>query len=268
MGRYEINKPLMEILDGKHRRVFFAAVKLANIPGAIKQVSEVLANYKANILSGLHYAPPESKEGIWFFAVDLTNTDVNPTELFNKISSLNVVLSLEYGVKRMGNILFPPFHISLNVLGKGVIIERRKLLAEVYKVIAEEFGSGAEALFYHIGFRAGYKVVDYWKRASGLNGEELITLALEVVKALNWISDYKMIEVDLGKGREAFRVWDQMDCKPFEGKKEKPTSHYFRGITSGYISRVMDKHIVLKEKKCIAVGDPYCEFEAEEAKEK
>ncbi len=257
---YRINQPLMEILSEEPRKVVFVALRLLNIPSTLRQVVEVLSRNNVNILGGLHYGPAGSKESIWIFAADFTEAVVNPDRVFDEIRKLKVVLSVEYGAKQIGRIVFPPFHISLNILDRGIIIQRKSWLREINRVIIEELGAGAEALVYHVGFRAGYRVVDYWQKASGLSGSDLIILAFEAVKVFNWISDYKIIRLDIDKYDMVFRVWDLMDCAPFRGQLNRPASHYFRGIMSGYISKVFGREIVLEEKKCIAVGDLYCEF--------
>jgi len=250
----------MEILEREDRNIVFIALKLVNIPGVLKRVSDILAGYNVNILSGVIYGPSGSKESTWIFSADFTEAKASPEEVLSRIGELDVVLSHEHGVKRMGRVLFPPFFVELCVLDRGVIIQRRRWLREVNRVIVEELGSGAEALFFHIGFRVGYRIVDYWSRASGLKGKDLLILAFEVVKGFNWISNYEMEKLDLAKPDIVFRVWDLMDCTPFRGREKKTTSQYFRGIVSGFISRLVGKRIVLTETKCIAKGDPYCEF--------
>jgi len=257
---YRVEVPIMEILEKEDTDILFIALRLVNVPGVMKQVASILAEYNVNILSGIIYGPSDSPESLWIFSADFTNSKASPEVILDKIRKLDVVLSCEYGVKKMGKMLFPPYFIELNILGMGAIIERRRWLQEVNKVILEEFGSGAEALFFHVGFRAGYRIVEYWTEASGLKGKNLIVLALEVMKGLNWISDYSVERIDLIKPDILFRVWNLMDCSPFKGKEKRATSQYFRGILSGFISRIIGKHVVLKETKCIAKGDPYCEF--------
>lgn len=255
---YRISYPVMEILE-KDRNILFTALKLVNVPGVLSRVAGVLGKYNVNILSGVLYGPSDSKVAIWIFSADFTNSKAPPKVVLKEIEKLDIVLSCEYGTRRIGRMLFPPFFVELNLLDRGVIIQRKVWLHEVNRIILEEFGSGAEALFFHIGFRAGYRIVDYWSKASGLKGEDLVTLVLEVVKGLNWISDYE-VELNLKKTKGVLRVWDLMDCLPFRDRENKPTSHYFRGIISGYISRVLGRRIVVLETKCIAKGDPYCEF--------
>ncbi len=87
-----------------------------------------------------------------------------------------------------------------------------------------------------------------------------MVLALEAAKLFNWIDDYKILKLDLKKPNITFRVWNLMDCSPFKEKMRETTSHYFRGMISGFVSKIAGKDLVFVETKCIAKGDPYCEF--------
>ncbi len=258
MVEYVVSQPLIEI--GDKRPIYFIAVRLVNVPGALSRVAGVLARYGVNILSGVHYAPPEAKEGVWVFAADFTKASRPVEDVVKELEKVDGIKAVEWGVKRFGRILLPPFTVKYSVLGKGAVLERREWLGEVNKVIVKELGPGAEALMFHVGFRAGYSTVDYWKEISGLKGEALLRLYLEVVKALNWISEYEILVCDLTRPRVMFRVWDLRDCSVLKGRVDRPTSNYFRGVFSGVLSRLTGKMVILREVRCVAMGDPYCEF--------
>jgi predicted hydrocarbon binding protein len=49
----------------------------------------------------------------------------------------------------------------------------------------------------------------------------------------------------------------------FKGSSE-PQSHYIRGVLDGFFSSLFKVEMEAKETKCIAKGDPYCEFEIKE----
>ena len=260
MRKYRINQPIMEIAEDEQRHILFAALVLLNVPGVLRQIADVFAKHNVNILSGIHYGPLDSRENTWIFSADFTNADASPEKVFKEIENLDVVLSVEYGVRRFGKLLLSPFWIELNVLDKEVIIQKKSWLREVNRVIVEEYGSGAEALVFHVGFKVGYRIVDHWMKASGLTGKHLIILAFEAAKLFNWISEYEILELDLNKPDIIFRVWNLMDCSPFREGLSKATSHYFRGMISGIVSRIVQKQIVFVETKCLAKGDPHCEF--------
>ena len=252
----------MEKVEKGKKNILFVALTLLNKPGVLEKVAEIFAKHGVNILSGIHYGPSEKKESIWFFSADFTGSDTSPKKIFKELEQFEPVLSIEYGVKEYGNILLPPFSIELNVLGTGIIVQEKTWLKEVNKAIVEELGTGGEALVFHMGFKAGYRIVDYWTKTTGLSGETLIPLILEVMKIFNWIGDYKIVKLDVKKNDLVFRVWNLMDCETFEKRMSKPTSHYFRGVISGFMSKIFKKRIIFVETKCVAEGDSYCEFRA------
>jgi len=49
------------------------------------------------------------------------------------------------------------------------------------------------------------------------------------------------------------------NCESFGMRSEKPSCFFTTGFLNGFFSTVKNKHV--KETKCIAIGDPYCEWE-------
>ena len=43
-----------------------------------------------------------------------------------------------------------------------------------------------------------------------------------------------------------------------------PLSHFVRGHLSGFLSGLLNAKVRAVERRCIAAGDPYCEFYLEE----
>ena len=53
--------------------------------------------------------------------------------------------------------------------------------------------------------------------------------------------------------RFVIRLHGNFECTPFIGTRDRPVSHLIRGALAGREFRV-------REVKCIAKGDEYCEF--------
>ena len=49
------------------------------------------------------------------------------------------------------------------------------------------------------------------------------------------------------------RLHGNFECTPFIGTRDRPVSHLIRGALAG-------KEFRVREVKCIAKGDEYCEF--------
>ena len=41
---------------------------------------------------------------------------------------------------------------------------------------------------------------------------------------------------------------------------KEPSSHMFRGMLAGVIEEIANRQVISLEEKCIAKGDPYCQF--------
>jgi hypothetical protein len=49
------------------------------------------------------------------------------------------------------------------------------------------------------------------------------------------------------------------NCESFMVKAEEPSCHFTTGFLNGFFFAVKNQHV--KETKCIAMGDPHCEWE-------
>lgn len=259
MSSYRITYPFIA-RKVKGRKIAYIALKLVNKPGALMKVSQLLAKYNVNILSGIIEAPAEEKEAYWISQIDLTEADVPPEKIFEELKELDVVLGIEHGAKEIGEILLPPFKASITTLGGEAIVERDAWLYELYKALDQYFGVAGLAFMYHLGYRAGYIIGEKWSANAGVTGRNLLILGFEIFKALNWIKDYELVEFDIEEKRIRFRLYDSFECRPFKGMSKTPRSHYLRGILAGFISYVIGERISLIETRCLSKGDEYCEF--------
>ncbi|RLE93657.1 MAG: hypothetical protein DRN04_06430 [Thermoprotei archaeon] len=244
----------------KGRKITFIAVKLANKPGALSKIVQILAKYKINILSGVIEAPLEKEYAYWISQLDITEVKENFEKIVEEMSSLDVVYGIEHGIKEIGKILVPSFNVSISTLGGEAILERDEWLSELYKALDQYFGVAGQAFMYQLGFRAGYHMGEKWEKFARVSGIDLFILGLEVFKVLNWVKNYEILEFDEKKKRIRFRLYDSFECRPFRGKGEGPRSHYLRGILAGFLSHILSERISLTEVKCLCKGDEYCEF--------
>jgi len=89
-------------------------------------------------------------------------------------------------------------------------------------------------------------------------GEHLMEAGLkedEAVKhILHLLEHCKVGKVSMG---ETIRI--VQNCESFMIKAEEPSCHFTTGFLNGFFSAVKNQHV--KETKCLAMGDPYCEWE-------
>jgi predicted hydrocarbon binding protein/KaiC/GvpD/RAD55 family RecA-like ATPase len=89
-------------------------------------------------------------------------------------------------------------------------------------------------------------------------GERLMDSGLRADEAVRRVVDLmehcKVGKITLG---ETMRMRE--NCERFGIKTEQPSCFFTTGFLNGFFSAVKNQHV--KEIKCIAVGDPYCEWE-------
>ena len=100
-------------------------------------------------------------------------------------------------------------------------------------------------------------------RSGKLVGERLLEAGLSedeaVKRVLNFLNQCKVGKVSVG---EAIRIVENCEAgqiKIFTTKIKGPSCFFTTGFLNGFFSAVKNQHV--KEVKCIAMGDPYCEWE-------
>ena len=94
-------------------------------------------------------------------------------------------------------------------------------------------------------------------------GERLLEDGLSedeaVKRILNFINQCKVGKVAV---EETIRIVENCEnsmTKQFITKIKVPSCYFTTGFLNGFFSAVKNQHV--KETKCIAMGDPYCEWE-------
>jgi predicted hydrocarbon binding protein/KaiC/GvpD/RAD55 family RecA-like ATPase len=95
-------------------------------------------------------------------------------------------------------------------------------------------------------------------RAGKILGERLLGSGLgeqnAVKRVINLMEHCKVGKITLG---ETVRIKE--NCERFGMKTEQPSCYFTTGFLNGFFSAIKNQHV--KETRCIAMGDPYCEWE-------
>jgi predicted hydrocarbon binding protein/KaiC/GvpD/RAD55 family RecA-like ATPase len=94
-------------------------------------------------------------------------------------------------------------------------------------------------------------------------GERLLEAGLSEDKAVKRVLDF-LNQCKVGKVTvdETIRIVENCESsqtKLFTTKEKAPSCYFTTGFLNGFFSAVKNQHV--KETKCIAMGDPYCEWE-------
>jgi len=230
-------------------------------PGILAKIFEVLTSREISVIHAKISRPSPGKSIKFLVFVDLTGKIDQLDKIINEAKQLDFVEYVAYeepvfkGFAAFSR-LFP-----LTMFGERSIVLRRFFYEAMIKHLRRKLGTGLEAILYHIGFEAGKRVYDAHVRMAGENAFRLIKSG-EVMFTQMGFGRIKATDVYLGEARMRVIVYDSFECELFRGEG-KPMSNLIRGIIAGWVSRLFKREVSVKEVKCIAKGDPYCEFVVE-----
>jgi predicted hydrocarbon binding protein len=100
-------------------------------------------------------------------------------------------------------------------------------------------------------------------RSGKLVGERLLEAGLNeadaVKRVLDFLNQCKVGKASVGETIRIVENCESSQTKLFTTKEKTPSCYFTTGFLNGLFSAVKNKHV--KEMKCIAMEDPYCEWE-------
>ncbi|MBX5321644.1 MAG: hypothetical protein QHH12_03135 [Candidatus Bathyarchaeota archaeon] len=244
------------------QKIYGLAIESKIEKGNLRKLTE-LADSLGITIQYIQFSMEESRKptvnAIAF--LDFTNSKASPEEALEiLLNSYNFIKSAKI-IKPCGNsVIFDNYFFPLTVANERAVIFRKSVYEALFTGVREKFGSAGEAMLYYQGFSIGFEIYEqYVKIAKSERIEDLIEVAKAINMTLGWgIADD--VNIDVKKGHAKLRIYQSFECEL--GKdEEKPYSQFYRGAIAGIFTRFFGKDVKVEETKCIAKGDPYCEFE-------
>lgn len=153
--------------------------------------------------------------------------------------------------------------------GERAIIMRSSGYKGLIKGIRERFGSAGEAFLFYNGVEIG---TEYAKSHRYLGQKIGITDPVRIfdditVSMFNCVG-YGFAQIFKLTANPPYmlgRVYHSFECELGSGATQ-PYSRFLRGMIVGVLTTLFDTKMAVEETKCMAMGDPYCEFEAKPEK--
>ena len=141
------------------------------------------------------------------------------------------------------------------------------LLPQIQLLNAHMLQLGLEEQLYVYGQQIGAEIARLAAEKMGIEEmtlDEVIEWTPFIIKHLTMgIARAEVVEVNREKGSFRSRVYNSPYAKLPDGtiiKRNKPACYLLAGISAGGATRLLKKPYKIVEVKCIAMGDPYCEF--------
>ena len=239
--------------------------KYLHVPGVLKEILEILSKRNISIVHFKMPRPYENQPIEFLIFVDLTNInkdtintiikELKEMEYAEQVECIEPVID---GLSAY-NKLFP-----LTMFNKRVVIFRKPVYEALLKKLPQKWGWGVRAFLYYLGKEVGTNVYKDLKNIirqihPTKEDKSLLIKISEVLFTQVGFGMIEIINIDYKNHKATVRVYHSFECELFQ-KEDKPASHLIRGIIAGWLSAFFNKNVDCEETKCIAKGDPYCEF--------
>ncbi len=232
-------------------------LRLRNGPGALAGALAKVAEKGLDLVSVAGNIRPDAGRAVVVLTAVPRKGPVPPAELEKLVDSSPLVLGSRAKTIEGGMFVEETFPVTMGT-GDRVMIMRSEQFAGMLSTVREAYGSGGDAIVYGQGLAAGRGDAEALVRILGKDTAvahmgELTSL----YTALGW-GRTTVQEPELGPLKARLRVEENMEC---EGKRtRKPYSEFLKGHITGVAEVLLGIKARCAEEKCIARGDPCCEF--------
>ncbi len=242
-------------------------MEVENRPGILAGIARVLAERGVNIWVinfSSRVALGEVSSG--FIVADFTGREDVEDEVLEELKGLEGVRRAVLVEPQLPGILADTYHFPLvDDRGERHILVNPEGIRGIVVGLAEEFGDAAKAFLYHQGYRIGRSLAQSIRE----KGVEDLRQVLQYMLLYNAASGRYRGEItvynyrDMPGDRIVVRMHDSWECDTARMHGlPGPASHLERGVLAGLLEELTGRKVVVREKKCVARGDPYCELEA------
>jgi len=263
---------LSRVVHDPNRRIFFVSLSIANKPGALAFVLSLLLRYNINIVGILGEALSEKEVGELSMFIEVPEKEVDALDLERKLrdeinkEKMGFVKELRV-FEHLKGFDADVYHFPLTIGSERAIIIPLNIPITIMKNLGTSIDpTTVQTIFWYAGHEVGSSIKTVYEKTFAAKDVDSILALFETQLALLGWSLVEIVKLDEEKRSITLRLFDNWECGMFKGSS-KPQSHLFRGLLEGFFSSLFGVEMEAKETKCIAKGDPYCEFEIKEKKE-
>ncbi|MEM5834796.1 MAG: 4-vinyl reductase [Candidatus Aenigmatarchaeota archaeon] len=159
-------------------------------------------------------------------------------------------------------ISYKPEKGELTLNKQRLVFMSARMLPSIHLAILKTIGEIANTEIYKSCEKSAKNYYKSWKKflPKDLTKKEVIEDFLKYLEYWGFGNvDIVTLEVE-EEIKSLIRIYDCSFFQYYE-KSNKPVCYITAGIIAGLFSAVLDKKVSVKERKCKAIGDNFCEFE-------
>ena len=248
------------------RRVFGFFVKARNVPGVLAGIAGAFAELRVNILSiYFNPVPSEGEVGTGFIVGDFTGLSLDPEVLRSRLEKVRGVVEVRVVQPQHRGVLLDPYHFPIVGLGgeRYILTGETGMKGNVEELRRRLGPSASSSFLYYQGVARGKYVYELLRSLGAESPAEYLNLLLLHAHQRGRYRG-RIVEYSYRGGsrdRIVVRVEDNWECMTAKQLGIRgPSSHLERGVIAGVLHEATGRTVRVVETKCIARGDPYCEF--------
>jgi predicted hydrocarbon binding protein len=252
------DKDVMVFHYDPKKKTYLVSLHLENEPGALGNLTNLLAVRGMNILEGFFGGMSYEPKATVSFFVETANPRMDESWLKDFIESSVYASDVEVrsGVDGFvsDSVNFP---LTWNTGDRAVLILMASLRSMFDAVLAANPEDGRR-LIYEEGFslgRAAYEMLFSTYRPKSRAG---LAEVLKTYTATGW-GRLELSGLDPGHKRAKLKLEEGFECAGLS--TGKPESNFIRGHLAGMLSTYFGSDVKAVETRCTSKGDPHCEFE-------
>ncbi len=240
------------------RKIFLVSLHLENKPGALGNLTNLLAVRGMNMLEGYFGGMSVGSKATVTFFVETTNERMDAAWLKEFVESSVYASDVKVKAPVEGflcdSLNFP---LTWNNGDRAVLMRTEGLRAMLEAVKSGNPETGRKSI-YEQGFTYGKAAWENLTSTHMPTSKEGFSEILKIYSATGWgIVD--LMDLDVKQSRAKVTMMEGFECVGV--RTGKPESNYIRGHLAGAFSAFFGQDVSAHEKKCLSKGDSSCEFE-------
>jgi len=237
--------------------VFLLSLKLDPEPETISRLYKKLVEMNVDVVANTIVFKGSGKAAmVSCFIKPAAGLEVE--RVVEEVAKVEGVLDVKFSKQVFNNIAFDTIHFPLLFDGERSVAFKLEGFNSISSALRKMFGSAGEFLLYEMGRRCGEHDVTYFTEKYGLKGFAAAQAILAETVGRGW-GFPKVVEFDEKSFEGVVAVEELFECLPYRGS-QNPMSHFFRGFVKEVFSQLLGRDFVVRERKCVSMGDGECVF--------
>ena len=148
--------------------------------------------------------------------------------------------------------------IKDKVTGERCVIVTQTRMQDILSRLSEIFQSGAKVIIYEASKAAGEHFARETFGLSKMDKQLLLNTTVERFTEAG-LGKIEVVDFDLEEMAVKFRIWNNFFAE-IKNKEETTYCNCIEGFVAGMYKQIIGKTPKVQKTKCIADGDPYCEW--------